>query len=113
VEEGEARRCAQERVARLTPREVDIALALLSGRPNKGVAHEFGISVRTVEMHRAHIMAKLGVKSLAEAALIASRAGLSATRANVERIPPPALVRSGPASAPPFLARRLATRTAV
>jgi hypothetical protein len=36
-----------------------------------------GISVRTVEMHRAHIMAKLGVKSLAEAAVLATQAGLA------------------------------------
>ena len=76
IEVAETRRAAQERVSRLTPREVDIALALLSGRPNKGVAHDFGISVRTVEMHRAHIMAKLGVRSLAEAAVIATQAGL-------------------------------------
>jgi two-component system response regulator FixJ len=77
IEESEARRSAQERLARLTPRELDIALALLGGRANKGVAHEFGISVRTVEMHRAHIMAKLGVKSLAEAAVLATQAGLA------------------------------------
>jgi two-component system response regulator FixJ len=76
LQAAEARRAAQERVSRLTPREVDIALALLSGRANKGVAHDLGISVRTVEMHRAHIMAKLAVKSLAEAAVIATQAGL-------------------------------------
>jgi two-component system response regulator FixJ len=76
IEAAETRRAAQERVSRLTPREVDIALALLSGRANKGVAHDLGISVRTVEMHRAHIMAKLGVRSLAEAAVIATQAAL-------------------------------------
>ena len=76
IEAAETRRAAQERVSRLTPREVDIALALLSGRANKGVAHDLGISVRTVEMHRAHIMAKLCVKSLAEAVVIATQAGL-------------------------------------
>jgi two-component system response regulator FixJ len=76
IQAAETRRAAQERVTRLTPREADIALALLSGRPNKGVAHDFSISVRTVEMHRAHIMAKLGVRSLAEAAVIATQAGL-------------------------------------
>lgn len=76
IVKNEERRTAQERVARLTPREVDISLALLSGQPNKAVAHHFGISVRTVEMHRAHIMAKLGVRSLAEAALLATQAGL-------------------------------------
>ena len=76
IEAQETRRSAQERVARLTPREIDISLALLAGSPNKAVAHDLGISVRTVEMHRAHIMAKLGVRSLAEAAVIATQAGL-------------------------------------
>jgi FixJ family two-component response regulator len=88
VQAAETRRAAQERVSRLTPREVDIALALLSGRANKGVAHELGISVRTVEMHRAHIMAKLGVKSLAEAAVIATQAGLL--------VPPPCVPSGAP-----------------
>jgi FixJ family two-component response regulator len=73
---AETQRAAHEKVSRLTPREIDIALALLSGRANKGVAHDLGISVRTVEMHRSHIMAKLGVKSLAEAAVLATQAGL-------------------------------------
>jgi two-component system, LuxR family, response regulator FixJ len=79
LEFGESRRAAREQVARLTPREIEIVLALLAGQANKGVAHALGISVRTVEMHRAHIMAKLGVRSLAEAALIAARAGLMPT----------------------------------
>jgi two-component system response regulator FixJ len=76
IQAAETQRAAQDRVSRLTPREVDIAAALLSGRPNKGVAYDLGISVRTVEMHRAHIMAKLGVRSLAEAAVIATQAGV-------------------------------------
>ena len=95
VEASEARRMAQERVARLTAREVDISMALFSGQPNKAVAHEFGISVRTVEMHRAHIMAKLGVKNLAEAAVLAARAGLVLTSSSA-----PAPARSGPAYSP-------------
>ena len=76
VEESEVRRSAQERVGRLTAREIDISISLLGGWPNKTVAHELGISVRTVEMHRAHIMAKLGVRNLAEAAVLATQAGL-------------------------------------
>ena len=40
-------------------------------------AHELGISVRTVEMHRAHILEKLSVKSLAEAAVLMTQAGLT------------------------------------
>jgi two-component system response regulator FixJ len=120
VEAAESRRVAQERVARLTPREVDIACALLSGRANKGVAHDFGISVRTVEMHRAHIMTKLGVKSLAEAAVLATRSGLllptSAVAAREGRAPP-APPRPAQLSPPPpgqqYLARRMPWRTAV
>ena len=76
IVKGESRRIAQEQLGRLTPRELEIALALLAGQANKSVAHVLGISVRTVEMHRAHIMAKLGVRSLAEAALIAAQVGL-------------------------------------
>ena len=64
-------------MARLTAREVDIGLALLRGMANKSAAHELGISVRTVEMHRAHILEKLAVKSLAEAAVLMTQAGLT------------------------------------
>ena len=77
MEASLARQEAQERVSRLTPREVDIGLALLRGMANKSAAHELGISVRTVEMHRAHILEKLSVKSLAEAAVLMTQAGLT------------------------------------
>ena len=108
LEQGEARRVAQDRIARLTARELDISLALFSGRSNKAVAHDLGISVRTVEMHRAHIMAKLGVKSIAEAAVMATHAGLAiAQRKPVASLAPVRLVRG----ASPFEGRRLA-RTA-
>lgn len=80
IEAGAVRRDAQERLARLTAREIDVSVALLNGGSNKTIAHEFGISVRTVEMHRAHVMAKLGVRSLAEAALLATQAGLDLSR---------------------------------
>lgn len=71
----ETKRLARNRIATLTPREADIATALLRGRPNKVVAYQLGISVRTVEAHRAHIMMKLGVRSLAEVLLLMTRAG--------------------------------------
>ena len=113
VRDAEVRAAAQERVARLTARELDIAVALLGGQGNKGVAHDLGISVRTVEMHRAHIMAKLGVKSLAEAAVIATHAGFFAaprvSRAAAPRLASPSL-RALPlptaASNDPLVARR-------
>ncbi len=107
LEQGEARRVAQERLARLTARELDISLALFGGRSNKTVAHELGISVRTVEMHRAHIMSKLGVKSIAEAAVMATHAGLAIAQRRPAVLASPALGRG----ASPFEGRRLA-RTA-
>lgn len=82
IEASESRRAAQERLGRLTAREMDVLMALLGGRFNKAIAHDFGISVRTIEMHRAHIMAKLEVRSLAEAALLAPQAGLDVASAN-------------------------------
>jgi two-component system response regulator FixJ len=66
---------AQERVARLTPRERDVVRALLAGKRNKMVAYELGISTRTVEMHRAHLLAKLGARTLAQAAMTYTAAG--------------------------------------
>jgi two-component system response regulator FixJ len=66
---------AQERVARLTPRERDVVRALLAGKRNKMVAYELGISIRTVEMHRAHLLAKLGARNLAQAATMLTAAG--------------------------------------
>ena len=108
LEKGEARRVAQDRMARLTARELDISIALFGGRSNKAVAHELGISVRTVEMHRAHIMAKLGVKSIAEAAVMATHAGLAIVqRKPVASVLAPARL----ARVSPFDGRRLA-RTA-
>jgi two-component system response regulator FixJ len=109
LELSEARRIAEDRLGRLTPRELDISLALFGGRSNKAVAHALGISVRTVEMHRAHIMAKLGVRSLAEAAVLATRAGVSPAPADAPSAPVrhPAAV---PTPAPAFLARRFASR---
>jgi two-component system response regulator FixJ len=105
LEQNETRRLAGERLGRLTPRELDIALSLFAGHSNKAVAHLLGISVRTVEMHRAHIMAKLGVKTLAEAAVLATQSGIAAAP---PRSAPPA--QSFAPSAVLLPRRRLAAR---
>jgi DNA-binding NarL/FixJ family response regulator len=52
--------------ARPTPREVEIIRLLAEGKANKKIAAELGITVRTVETHRARIMLKLGLHSLTE-----------------------------------------------
>ncbi len=62
---------ARARIAMLTPRERDVLGRLVEGRPNKVIAHELGISPRTVEIHRANMMEKLACRSLAEAVRLA------------------------------------------
>lgn len=54
----------------LTPRELEVLEAIVSGKRNKVIAADLGISERTVESHRAHIMAKANATSIIE--LVAS-----------------------------------------
>jgi two-component system response regulator FixJ len=54
---------AIERIAALSPREHDVLAGLLAGRPNRTIAYDLNISVRTVEVHRA----RLGAQTFAEA----------------------------------------------
>jgi two-component system, LuxR family, response regulator DctR len=56
----------QDKVAALTEREQDVMRLVAHGLPNKLVADELGISVRTVEVHRAHVFEKMNVKSAVE-----------------------------------------------
>ena len=54
----------QFRVDSCTPREQDVMRLLAKGSPNKGIAESLGISPRTVEIHRAHVMEKMSADSL-------------------------------------------------
>lgn len=67
---------ATVRLATLTARERDTLDGLVRGHPNKTIGYDLGISPRTVEIHRAHLMSKLGVNSLSELLQIAFAAGL-------------------------------------
>jgi len=68
---GERRRDAEVRLQVLTSRERDVLNGLAQGLPNKTIAYDLGISPRTVEIHRANLMTKLGVRSLSAALRIA------------------------------------------
>lgn len=57
---------AEQRLATLTPREHEVLNAIVDGHANKVVAADLGVSERTVEIHRAKVMAKMGVRSLAQ-----------------------------------------------
>ena len=60
----------------LTDREVEVLQRLVRGDRNKKIAQDLGISPRTVEVHRAKMMLKLGTKSFAELIKIALAAGI-------------------------------------
>jgi len=59
-------KAAKDLLSALTPRERGVLDKLVQGRSNKVVAYELGISPRTVEIHRAHIMNKMEASSLSD-----------------------------------------------
>jgi two-component system response regulator FixJ len=70
---------AVRRIGILSPREKEVLDGLMAGRPNKLIAYQLGISVRTVEVHRARMMVRLGARQLAEVIRLGVMARLGAT----------------------------------
>lgn len=68
-------RAIREALKTLTPRETEVMQRIVSGQPNKVIALDLGVSPRTVELHRARVMHKLRMRSLA--ALVKAIAGVS------------------------------------
>ena len=66
---------AERLLALLTPRELKVLDQTVSGRSNKVAAYELGISPRTIEVHRAHIMHKVSARSLSDLVRISVVAG--------------------------------------
>jgi two-component system response regulator FixJ len=62
--DGEESEAARRRLELLTPREREVLERLVTGESNKEAAMRLGVSHRTVEFHRAHIMDKTGAKGL-------------------------------------------------
>ncbi|MEO1775353.1 MAG: response regulator [Pseudomonadota bacterium] len=69
---------AQRLIDTLTRRETEVMQDVVSGHANKMIAHRLGISLKTVEMHRARVMKKTGAKTLAHLVRIAIAAGRAA-----------------------------------
>jgi two-component system, LuxR family, response regulator FixJ len=71
---------ARARIRELSPRQCQVLQGLVAGLPNKVIAQDLGVSPRTVEMHRADMMERLGVTNLSEALRLAYDAGLAPDR---------------------------------
>ena len=71
------RDAARARMARLTPRERQVCALVATGLLNKQIAAELGTGEKNIKLHRAHVMEKLGVGSVAELVRLVDRAGLA------------------------------------
>ena len=67
----------QGRIGALSERERQVLEGLVAGKANKVIAHDLGISPRTVEIYRANVMTKMQAKSLSELVRMALTAGLT------------------------------------
>ncbi|MFO1270060.1 MAG: response regulator [Rubrivivax sp.] len=75
--ERDARAAAAGALAELTEREREVMRLVIGGRPNKLIADELQISVRTVEVHRARVFEKMNVRSAVELANLLRERGLA------------------------------------
>jgi len=66
----------QAKLKSLSTREREVLDGLLAGYPNKTIAYDLGLSARTVEVHRASLMTKMGATSLSELVRMSLIAGL-------------------------------------
>jgi len=65
----------EKRANKLTSRESEVFEIVVQGKPNKVIARELGLSQKTVEVHRAHVMEKMKAKSFADLVKMAMRIG--------------------------------------
>jgi FixJ family two-component response regulator len=79
-----------ERLGALSRREEEVLRMLIQGKSNKMIAHEMDLSTKTVETHRAHIMRKLGVNSMAGLVWMALTSGEYREVPDRLPFPPPA-----------------------
>ena len=74
-EEDPAKAAAAAKLALISSRALQVWQGLLAGLPNNSIAHDLGISPRTVEIHGARLMDKMGARSLSELIRLALAAG--------------------------------------
>jgi FixJ family two-component response regulator len=75
-QESEELLAIRRRLATLTPREREVLAHDLAGRLNKQIAGDLGTVEKTIKVHRGRVMAKMGVRTVAELVRVAGRAGI-------------------------------------
>jgi two-component system response regulator FixJ len=85
---------ATTQIAGLTEREREVLDGLACGYPNKTIAYDLGISSRTVEVYRANVMTKLGVRNFADVLRVAFAAGMGSEDDWVAAHPAPSRARA-------------------
>jgi FixJ family two-component response regulator len=70
----------RQRLAMLTPREREVLGHVVAGRLNKQIAADLGIVEKTIKVHRAHLMTKLKVRSLADLVRLAEHGGIKSIK---------------------------------
>jgi two-component system response regulator FixJ len=75
-----ARREAEARLDVLSPRQRQVLAGIVGGRPNKIIAYQLGLSIRTVEAYRAQLLQKLGARGTAEVVRIGLAGGLGMSK---------------------------------
>jgi len=78
----------RSRFSELSDREREVMGGVVAGLPNKSIAYDLKISPRTVEVHRSHVMAKMGARTLPELVRMALRADLPVQWPSAVRIIP-------------------------
>lgn len=73
-DEASTRQALRSRLDKLSPRELEVARLVAAGLPNKMIGQRLDISERTVQVHRLHVMEKLGIHSAAELAQLMVKA---------------------------------------
>ncbi len=68
----------RQRAETLSPREREVMALVVSGKLNKQAGHELGVAVKTIKVHRAHVMHKMCAGSLAELVRMAEKIGIPA-----------------------------------
>jgi FixJ family two-component response regulator len=80
LEEAKAMAALRSRFETLTPREREVMALVVTGRLNKQIAYDIGISEITVKVHRGQVMRKMNAASLPDLARMADKLGLTAAK---------------------------------